>query len=82
MEDVEKGLEDDEDDERVWDGMTDSNSNTSILPKKRMKHKKMKTNCVQKMAFGWSFSEFSNAIGSNCKNSSMINILLIGLDVS
>ena len=42
MEDVEKGVEDEEDDERAWDGMTDSNSNTSILPKKRMKHKKMK----------------------------------------
>ena len=40
MEDVEKGVEDEEDDERDSYGMTDSNSNTSMLPKKRMKSKK------------------------------------------
>ena len=42
MEDVEKGVEDDEEDERNWDGVSNSNSNTPILPKKRMKHKQMK----------------------------------------
>ena len=41
MEDVERGHEDEEEDERIWDGMTDNNSQTSILPKKRMKHKQM-----------------------------------------
>ena len=42
MEDVEKGVEDDEEDERVWDGMSDdSNSKNPMLPKKRMKHKQM-----------------------------------------
>lgn len=42
MEDVERGVEDDEEnDERLLDGNADSNSNNSILPKKRMKHKQM-----------------------------------------
>ena len=40
MEDVEKGVEEEED-ESMW-GMNESNSNQSILPKKRMKHKQLK----------------------------------------
>jgi len=43
MEDVEKGVEDEEEgnDERLRDDMSDGNSNDQILPKKRMKHKQV-----------------------------------------
>ena len=38
----EKGHEDEEEDESMWGaGMTENNSQASILPKKRMKHKQM-----------------------------------------